>query len=81
MTQRDDSDRGRATSLLVMLADEQKRDGVAFTPSVALELARMLCHIAGRDGRGVYTITHDYYITTWKLDPHPQEDYTPPEWQ
>lgn len=59
MTQRDERDRGRAKALLVMLADEQKRDGVAFTPGVALELAAMLLHIAGGDGRGTFTILHD----------------------
>lgn len=55
MTQREESDRERAKELLVKLADE----GAQFTPWVALELARMLLHIAGGDGRGVYTVYWD----------------------
>jgi len=50
-----DSDRQKAKALLVKLANE----GAGFTPAIAIELAAMLCHIAGGDGRGVYRIEHD----------------------
>lgn len=30
----------------------------ALTPGVAIELAKMLAHIAGGDGRGVYQVVH-----------------------
>jgi hypothetical protein len=55
MAPREESDRKRAHQLLVRLADE----GEGFTPAIAIELAGMLCHIAGGDGRGVYRIEHD----------------------
>ena len=47
--------RQRAKQLLIKLADE----GAGFTPEIAIELAKMLCHIAGGDGRGVYRVEHD----------------------
>lgn len=63
MTPRDD--RERARKLLVRLANE----GASFSVGVSLELAGMLCHIAGGDGRGVYTIKHN-----------PTGDQLPPPW-
>ena len=38
---------------------EQRTGGSRVSPGVALELARMLCHIAGGDGRGVFHVVHD----------------------
>ena len=65
MASRDESHSPTAKDLLVMLANA----GAAFTPAKALELAGMLCHIAGGDGRGVYTIRHN-----------PTGDQIPPPW-
>ena len=48
-------DKERAKALLVKLANE----GAQFTPGVAIELAAMLAHIAGGDGRGVFRIVWD----------------------
>jgi hypothetical protein len=42
---------------LDLLKEFYDRDGV--TPEVMLELARHLCHLAGGDGRGRYTVVHD----------------------
>jgi hypothetical protein len=44
-----------AHRLLVLLVNSDE----VITPQTALELAGMLCHIAGGDGRGVYSIEHD----------------------
>lgn len=46
------TDRERATKLLIKLAD----GGAEFSIGVSLELAGMLCHIAGGDGRGTYHV-------------------------
>jgi hypothetical protein len=59
------SDKQRARDLLVKLANE----GANFTPGVAIELAAMLCHIAGGDGRGLYRIEHE---------PDPRPQHRPP---
>jgi hypothetical protein len=55
LSDQSNSDRKRATELLGKLANE----GADFTPGVAIELASMLCHIAGGDGRGTFAIVHD----------------------
>jgi hypothetical protein len=54
MTQREESDRARATNILAQIAQRYE-----LTPGVALELAAHLCHLAGGDGRGVFRIEHD----------------------
>jgi hypothetical protein len=54
-----DSDRKLATGLLIACANALGEAGARFTPEIALELAAMLCHVAGGDGRGVYRIEHD----------------------
>ena len=54
MMQSETSDRMEARKMLVMLANTGR-----ITTSTALELAAMLCDLAGGDGRGVYSIVHD----------------------
>jgi hypothetical protein len=51
-----ESDTDRATWILQDIIARQKG---GLTPGVAVELARKLAHLAGGDGRGVYTVTHD----------------------
>lgn len=51
-----------------ILIDIVERHG-NMTPALALELAGMLTHIAGGDGRGVYAIKHN-----------PTGDQIPPPW-
>ena len=46
--------RKRASRMLVTLVNEHGN----MTLQLAIELARMLCHIAGGDGRGTYEVVH-----------------------
>lgn len=47
---------GAATEILVHIVG---RYGSTMTPEITLALVRKLCHIAGGDGRGVYSVSHD----------------------
>ncbi|HWY91080.1 MAG TPA: hypothetical protein VNY31_10450 [Solirubrobacteraceae bacterium] len=63
MTHSDGSDRETAAALLkeMTLREmrlEQRTGASRVSPGVALELARMLCHIAGGDGRGMFEVVH-----------------------
>ena len=51
-----DDDARAATKALVALVDSSP---VALTPAIAVALAEQLLHIAGGDGRGVYSVVHD----------------------
>lgn len=56
-------DRAMAVTLLREMTMREirlrERNGTdRLTPGVAVELAKMLAHIAGGDGRGVYSIEH-----------------------
>jgi hypothetical protein len=48
--------RGYATRLLVVLVE---MPGVEISQGVAVELANHFAHLAGGDGHGVYTVTHN----------------------